>query len=139
MHIKEMIMIFVLVAMLASLGYIAYRRIALQLKKKNTDFDELFARLCSETGFHSFDHQIMAQPSFQELVGIGQEAIKPILERIQSNNDDVALFLALERITGIQPINMRTAVEIVDGGFTKTDIAKCSEVWLQWGKENNYI
>lgn len=66
--------------------------------------------------------------SYQEIIGMGLDAVPLILAQLHSEGDDPdQWFWALESITGENPTNPNDR-----GNF-----AKMADSWLKWGEENN--
>lgn len=92
--------------------------------------EERFRRLeaiwRAETGHHSSTTKIVNHPAFREIIGMGQ-AVVPLMLRDLEERPRLWAW-ALPEITGVNPIPAS------DGG----NIAKMSEAWLRWAKEQGY-
>jgi hypothetical protein len=92
--------------------------------------EQRFRRLESlwnaETGHLSSTTKIINHPAFQEIIGLGPAVIPLMLRDLESRP---RLWVwALPRITGVDPVSEG------DSG----SIAKMSQAWLRWAKENGY-
>jgi hypothetical protein len=92
--------------------------------------EERFRRLESlwtaETGHLSSTSKIVNHPAFQEILGLGPEVMPFMLRDLEARP---RLWVwALPRIAGVDPIPES------DNG----NIAKMSQAWLRWAKENGY-
>lgn len=80
----------------------------------------------AETGHLSSTTKIINHPAFQEILTLGPRVIPLMLRDLEARP---RLWVwALPRITGVDPIAE------CDCG----NIAKMSQAWLQWAKENGY-
>ncbi len=71
--------------------------------------------------------QISLVSSYQQIIGMGPNAVPLILTELQRETDH--WFWALEAITGENP------VPDSDAG----DMAASARAWIQWGKENGLL
>lgn len=89
-------------------------------------FRRLEALWTAETGHLSSTTKIIKHPAFQEILTLGPAVIPLILRDLEARP---RLWVwALPRITGADPIAES------DYG----NIAKMSQAWLRWAKENGY-
>jgi hypothetical protein len=92
--------------------------------------EERFRRLeaiwDAETGYLSSYTAIVEHPAFQEIIRMGQ-AVVPLMLRDLEERPRLWVW-ALPEITGASPVPPS------DGG----NIAKMSEAWLRWGREQGY-
>lgn len=71
--------------------------------------------------------QSMMHPAYQQIIGMGESAIRPILARLQRKSEH--WFWALYAITGENPVPSK------DEGRIK----KMAESWINWGRERGYV
>jgi hypothetical protein len=92
--------------------------------------EERFRRLeaiwIAEIGHLSSYPAIVKHPAFREIISMG-EAVVPLMLRDLDERPRLWVW-ALPEISGADP------VPVGDGG----KIAKMSEAWLRWGRENGY-
>ncbi|HEB33004.1 MAG TPA: hypothetical protein ENI15_19340 [Spirochaetes bacterium] len=81
----------------------------------------------SDTCIISSDTDIAMHPAYQEIIGMGSDAIPMILEELEREPDN--WFWALKAISSEDPTPHSL----------KGNIQKMTEAWLNWGRENNYI
>jgi hypothetical protein len=80
----------------------------------------------AETLFLSDAQRIIEHPAFQEILGLGREAVPLMLRDLEKGPRHWVW--ALSRITGVNPVPAEDAGKI----------RKMSEAWLRWGRENGY-
>ena len=90
-------------------------------------FTELADQWEIETVFLSSSGQASKHPAYQEIIGMGKQAVPLILERMQAERGH--WFIALRAITGANP------VKPADRG----KVAVMQASWLEWGEDNGYI
>ena len=90
-------------------------------------FTELADQWEIETVFLSSSEQASKHPAYQEIIGMGKQAVPLILERMQAERGH--WFIALRAITGANP------VKPADRG----KVAVMQASWLEWGEANGYI
>ena len=90
-------------------------------------FMELADQWEIETVFLSSSGQASKHPAYQEIIGMGKQAVPWILERMQAQGGH--WFIALHTITGANP------VKPADRG----KVAVMQASWLEWGEANGYI
>ena len=90
-------------------------------------FAKLAARWYQETAALSSISQIAMHPAYQEIIGIGREAVPLILHELQ--HEPHHWFWALRAITGEDPITPAN----------RGRIREMTHAWLQWGKEHGYL
>ena len=102
------------------------------IEESHESLGENFQTLAHEwkrdTGHLSIVAQIVSHPSYQGIVAIGAPAIPLILRDLAAEPNH--WFPALRAITGGGPD--------VPAGI-RGDMKAISKVWLDWGKEKNYI
>lgn len=93
--------------------------------------NERFSRLAKEwkeaTIFTSSVTRIATDPAYQQIIGMGADAVPLILEELARETDH--WFWALHAITGVDP----TAAE--DAGNVESMAAS----WLNWGRGQGYL
>ncbi len=89
-------------------------------------FYSLANRWKNERGPTSSITEMAIHPAYQEIIGMGKEAIPLILSELEKSPDH--WFWALSAISGEDPVKPE------DRGRIK----KMAEVWLEWGREKGY-
>ncbi len=77
--------------------------------------------------FTSSGTEIALHPAYQQIIGMGKEAIPMILEEMKRDEDH--WFWALKAITGEDP------VPPADRG----NLPKMTAAWLNWGRTHGYL
>lgn len=90
-------------------------------------FRELVRQWKEATVFTSSGTELALHPAYQQIIGMGKEAIPLILEELQREEDH--WFWALKSITGNDP------VPAVDRG----NLPKMTAAWLRWAQTNGYL
>lgn len=98
-----------------------------QLETAKEKFERLANRWRKETAFQSSIHAIALHPAYQEIIGMGYQAVPLMLRALEDGPEH--WFWALCAITGVDP------VPSADRG----DVPKMSEVWLVWGRHLGLI
>ena len=80
-----------------------------------------------ETQFAPSVYEMVLSPSYQQVIGLGQEAIPWILKELERNPDH--WFWALKSITGVDPVK----------SSNQGNIKEMANDWLEWGKENGHV
>jgi hypothetical protein len=80
-----------------------------------------------ETGGLSSPTQIASHPAHPEIVAMGEPALPPIFEDLESRGGQ--WYVALRAITGASP------VPSVASGRAR----QVRDAWLQWGREHGYF
>jgi len=97
----------------------------------NKDKRERFERLAEawerDSAHLSSPIKMAMLSSYQEIIGMGPDAVTLILERLSSHPDH--WFWALRAITGVDPVSSENVGRI----------DKMAEEWLRWGKQNGII
>ncbi len=92
--------------------------------------EQRFRRLAAvwrrETAHLSSPTKMFAHPAYQEIIGLGRDAVPLLLRELELNPDH--WFGALRALTGASPV----AEE--DRG----DVEKMAAGWQRWGRENGY-
>ncbi len=90
-------------------------------------FQELAETWRSETEFLSSTTDKATHTAYQQIIGLGKDALALILSELQKKEEH--WFWALHAITGVDP------VPAIDRGR----IHKMTEAWLRWGREQGLI
>jgi hypothetical protein len=80
-----------------------------------------------DTVMLSSDSDIALHPAYQQIIGMGQNAIPLILNEMQKKRGQ--WFWALKSITGEDPVPAEL----------RGNIRKMTEVWIKWGEDEGYI
>ena len=91
-------------------------------------FNRLAAQWREETQFLSSSTEMAAHPAYQEIIGMGRDAVVFMLRGLEAGELD-HWFTALHLITGVDP------VPPADSGR----IEKMAGHWVAWGKSRNII
>lgn len=114
-------------------GVAARKRSARRLARAETyvERERVFGRLAewwrSETGLMSSIEDKTLHPAYQQIIGMGPDAIPLILRELQRRPGH--WFWALNAITREEPI----------GPEDVGNVRKMTEAWLEWGRERGYI
>ena len=90
-------------------------------------FRDLVRQWKEATAFTSSGTEISLHPAYQQIIGMGKEAIPLILEELQREEDH--WFWALKSITGTDPVPPG------DRG----NLPKMTAAWLRWAQTNGYL
>ena len=97
------------------------------MTEAQAEFDRLAAEWKHETEHLSSSTAIVAHRAYQEIIGMGREAIPMILRDLEGTQ--AQWFSALRSIARESPIQPE------DRG----DIGAMAAAWLKWGKQRQYI
>jgi hypothetical protein len=86
-------------------------------------FNELLSEWKEECGFTSSVTKLILHPAYQQIIGLGSEAVPLILRELEKSPDH--WFWALSAITGADPVSPSD----------KGRIKKMAEAWIRWGNE----
>jgi hypothetical protein len=89
-------------------------------------FSLLATKWKSETGMLSNVTRKCTHPAYQQIIGMGWEALPLILRDLKESKAD--WFWALTAITGANPISAELA----------GNISKMTEAWLEWAKAKGF-
>jgi hypothetical protein len=89
-------------------------------------FRDLVRQWKEATIFTSSGTEIALHPAYQQIIGMGKEAIPLILEELQRDEDH--WFWALKSITGVDPVPPG------DRG----QLPKMTAAWVRWAQTNGY-
>lgn len=125
--------VFVAADDLDKLCYLA-NETAERFKQKEFSFDYLLYKFCklkkrweSDTAYLSSVSEIVLHSSYQQIIGIGKEAIPLILNEMVKKPGH--WFWALNAITGVNPISQEK----------EGKIKEMTKAWLNWGRQEGYI
>lgn len=90
---------------------------------KRTRFRSLASKWKDETAFESTTVALVLHPSYQEIIGMGPDALPLILDEL--NREPAQWFWALRAISAEDPVVPRN----------RGDVLKMRDAWLQWGAE----
>jgi hypothetical protein len=90
-------------------------------------FHALAERWREETQYHSSITALFMHPAYQEIIGLGPDALPLILEDLAATRSD--WFWALRAISGENPV---PAAE-------RGQIGNMTERWLEWGHAHGYL
>ena len=90
-------------------------------------FHELTETWRHETKYISSIQQITSNTSYQQIIGLGEQALPLIFEEMQQRLGH--WFVALQRITRTNPIQTQN----------RGNIEQMTADWLNWGRENGYV
>ncbi|HYR06337.1 MAG TPA: hypothetical protein VEQ60_01135 [Longimicrobium sp.] len=90
-------------------------------------FRALAERWREETQFHSSITALFMHPAYQEIIGLGPDALSLILEDLAATRSD--WFWALRAISGENPVP----------ASERGQIGKMTERWLEWGHAHGYL
>ncbi|MCK9581517.1 MAG: hypothetical protein M0Q92_13865 [Methanoregula sp.] len=104
----------------------AHYSLPISRTQKIKKFDQLAATWEHDNTLISSSQEMVLLPSYQEIIGMGEDAVPLILEELKNNPQH--WFWALRSITGENPVS------IEDRG----DVKKMTESWLEWGRNSGY-
>lgn len=90
-------------------------------------FRELATKWKDDTKLTSSLTEVVLNPSYQRIIGLGPMVIPFVLQDLQDNGGH--WFWALEALSGVNPVNEE------DAGRVK----KMTQVWLEWGRGKDFI
>ena len=90
-------------------------------------FRDLVGQWKEATLFTSSGTEMALHPAYQQIIGMGKEAIPLILEELQREEDH--WFWALKSITGNDPV----------APSDRGQLPKMTEAWLRWAQTNGYL
>lgn len=93
---------------------------------EETRFAQLAAQWKEETALHSSVGRMIEHPCYQQIIAMGEPAVRMMLRDFQSGNDE-HWFYALAEITKENPAQQVRTVEAA------------MEAWVRWGKERGYL
>jgi hypothetical protein len=98
-----------------------------QRESSEEKFRNLAARWKNERDLTASIAEIVIHPAYQQIIGMGQEAIPMLLRELEREPDH--WFWALRAITGQDPVPQGN----------RGKIKEMTLAWLQWGRQRGYI
>lgn len=89
-------------------------------------FQQLATTWKSEAALLSSATEIAMHPAYQEIIGMGEEAVPYILADLR--DEPAHWFWALRSITGVNPVKPEQ----------RGRLKEMTHAWLQWGRERGY-
>lgn len=89
-------------------------------------FQDLVATWKRERGPHSSSAVLAQHPSYQQIVGMGVEAVPRLLRELEREPDH--WFRALHVLTGADPVSAES----------RGKLREMADAWLNWGREQGY-
>lgn len=100
------------------------------MTRQAESLEERFQRLVrmwqAEVGPTSSLTQMAMHPAYQQIIGMGREAISLLLRELEREPDH--WFWALKAITGVDPVEPRL----------RGKIDEMAKAWLEWGREQGF-
>ena len=90
-------------------------------------FRDLVRQWKEATIFTSSGTEMALHPAYQQIIGMGRDAIPLILEELQREEDH--WFWALKSITGEDPV----------APGDRGNLPKVTEAWLRWAQTNGWL
>jgi hypothetical protein len=90
-------------------------------------FRELVRQWKEATAFTSSGTEIALHPAYQQIIGMGKDAVPLILDELQGEEDH--WFWALRSITGEDPV----------APSERGNLPKMTAAWLAWARSNGYL
>ena len=97
-----------------------------KIAKIEEKFEKLVKKWEEETTFASTVLEMATHPAYQQIIGIGPNAIPLILNRLSEEPDH--WFWALKAIAGEDPVPENS----------QGDLDEMAKAWIAWGKEKGY-
>jgi hypothetical protein len=94
---------------------------------RSEKFEKLASAWERETKHLSSLTQIVLNPHYQQIIGMGDQAVSVIFDRLSTSPGH--WFWALSVITGADPVSPE------DAG----DVERMTEAWLRWGRLHGYV
>jgi hypothetical protein len=91
-----------------------------------TRFAELAAAWKAERGHSSSITKLCAHPAYQQIIGMGEQAVPLLLRELEREPDH--WFWALKVITGVNPVPRES----------RAKIKEMARQWVKWGHEQGY-
>lgn len=98
-----------------------------QIETAEEKFERLANKWRKETSFQSSIHAIALHPAYQEIIGMGCDAVPLMLQALEHGPEH--WFWALRSITGVSPIKE------ADRG----NMEAMAQAWVCWGKDKRYL
>ena len=93
-----------------------------------SEFAELAERWLAETSYVSALPQIVMHPAYQQIIGMGRDALGPILRWMQQGRPG-CWFWALETIARETPVT----------GAMRGRIREMKQAWIEWGEDHGFV
>jgi len=94
------------------------------------EFQALRRRWCEERGARASALEMAMLPSYQSIVGMGEEVVPMILAQLRSEGDHPDhWFWALAAITRDNPVSPNS----------RGKVSEMAKAWLDWGQKKNYV
>lgn len=108
----------------------AFRRGLLTLMNSTESSERRFSNLVSAwksgRGYTSSVTKLSTHPAYQQIIGMGMEAVPLILAELERHPDH--WFWALKAITGADPVPIES----------RGDVKNMAAAWIRWGLENGH-
>lgn len=98
-----------------------------QIEGIRDKFHRLASRWRTDTAFQSSVHQMATHPAYQEIIGMGRDAIPLILRELERDADH--WFWALRSITGIDPVPPAN----------RGNVREMANAWLSWAHLEGHL
>lgn len=95
----------------------------IKLKEK---FESLVKKWKEDTRFASTVLEMATNPAYQQIIGMGRQAVPLILKQLAKKPEH--WFWALNSITGEDPVPENS----------RGNLPKMTKAWLEWGQQNGY-
>ena len=83
-----------------------------------------------DSGVHSSTLKVAMHPAYQQMIGMGPEALPFLFEQLRSEGDEPNhWFWALAAITAENPVPKES----------RGRISEMAKAWLKWGRERGYV
>lgn len=101
--------------------------ISRQRESVEARFNRLVRTWKSQVGPTSSLTDMVMHPAYQQIIGMGREAIPLLLGELEREPDH--WFWALKAITGVDPVAPRL----------KGKLGEMAKEWLKWGREQSFV
>lgn len=106
---------------------VAFPSSSIYLETDQERFYNLLSTWKEETGHLSILSKKFLHPAYQEIIGMGKDAVPLLLFELEKKPDH--LFWALRSITGANPIPESA----------KGNLKLMADAWLKWGAQSSYL
>lgn len=89
-------------------------------------FERLYREWKNDTKFMSSASDKAMHPAYQQVIGMGKEALPLIFNKLKKSPDH--WFWALQSITGVNPIPLDK----------RGNVPEMAKIWVSWGQEQGY-
>lgn len=98
--------------------------------RNEAKFKRLAEAWQADTATYSSMAQIAMHPAYQNIIGMGKDALPFLLKQLKSEGDEPHhWFWALAAITGENPVPKQSRGKIVE----------MAKAWLEWGRQSGYV